>query len=69
MASRTAANHEDMRDTGKSTTATALTGLLACISPEIAAGTGGGDCGAARSAGPGRTIGPGPSASEGRWAG
>jgi len=32
-----------MRGTGRSTTATALTGLLACTSPEIAAGTDGSD--------------------------
>jgi phage shock protein A len=35
----------------------------------IAAGTDGSDCGAARPAGLGRTIGPGPPGSEGKWAG
>jgi hypothetical protein len=64
MASRTAAS---LRDSGRSTAATALTGLR---QPQIA-GTDGSHCGAARPGGPGpgRTIGPGPPASEGKWAG
>ena len=45
MASRTAAGREGYGQVGG---ATAVTGLLACTSPEIAAGTGGSDCGATR---------------------
>ena len=66
MASRTAANYEGYRQIGDGYRAD----RSACLHQRRdRRGTHGSDCGAARPAGPGRTIGPGLPASEGKWAG